>query len=171
MHIVVTSTNPVKLDATKQAFKLTFPDRNLTYSQIAVPSGVGDQPMSDSETLLGALNRVKAASKQQPQADYWVGLEGGIDKHLDQIQSFAWVVVKDKAGTIGKSRSATFSLPHKVVTQINQGKELGHAMDYLHHRQNSKQEEGAVGILTHGLITRTTLYIQPLILALTSFFK
>ncbi len=34
-------------------------------------------PMSDAETLMGATNRANNAKKEVPDADYWVGLEGG----------------------------------------------------------------------------------------------
>jgi inosine/xanthosine triphosphatase len=129
---------------------------------------VPDQPQTDDETLLGALNRAGRAKKRHPEADFWVGLEGGIHTTLNQTQSFAWAVVKSASHT-GKSRTASFTLPKAVVKLLKQGKELGDAMDIIYNRHHSKHQEGAVGILTHGLITRSKLYQQAVTLALIPF--
>jgi len=49
--------------------------------------------------------------------------------------------------------------------------ELGHADDMVFKRDNSKQKNGAVGILTHDLIDRASYYEQALILALIPFIN
>jgi non-canonical (house-cleaning) NTP pyrophosphatase len=40
---------------------------------------------------------------------------------------------------------------------VESGKELGDADDIVFGKSNSKQQNGAVGILTHDIITRTAL--------------
>ena len=60
---------------------------------VAVPSGVRPQPLSDAETLQGALNRVQHAAHLVPQADYWVGIEGGVEERQGSMEAFAWIVV------------------------------------------------------------------------------
>lgn len=164
MKVVIASHNPVKVNATKLAFAKVFPNQPLEFIETSVDSGVSDQPTTNEETLLGALNRVEAAY-QQHTSDFAVGIEGGVEKVLDLTQSFAWITIKSSRG-VTKSKSASFTLPSTVIDQLNQGKELGDAMDTLHHLKNSKQKQGAVGILTDNLVTRTDLYIQPLIMAL-----
>jgi non-canonical (house-cleaning) NTP pyrophosphatase len=47
--------------------------------------------------------------------------------------------------------------------------ELGDADDVVFGRTNSKQENGAVGLLTENVIDRTAYYVQALILALIPF--
>ncbi len=168
MLIVISSQNPVKVNATKQAFKKTFPNQTIDITSLNVDSGVGDQPMTDTETLLGSQNRAHNAQKRHPQADYWIGIEGGVDLIGDTYHSFAWITIKSKTST-SSSKTSTFPLPQSASKLLNQGLELGHAMDYLHNKDNSKQKEGAVGILTHGLVTRTDLYRQATILALIPF--
>jgi non-canonical (house-cleaning) NTP pyrophosphatase len=49
--------------------------------------------------------------------------------------------------------------------------ELGHADDLVFKAQNSKQQGGSVGLLTHGLVTRETYYEQALLLALIPFLN
>ncbi|MEA2092741.1 MAG: DUF84 family protein, partial [Patescibacteria group bacterium] len=49
------------------------------------------------------------------------------------------------------------------------GKELGEADDIVFQRNNSKQENGAVGILTGDVVDRTKCYTEAVILALIPF--
>ena len=168
MKVIVSSKNPVKISSTLQGFEHVFPNDKITVEGVSVDSGVGDQPTTNDATLLGALNRASNAQKKYLDADYWVGIEGGVELGTKSTESFAWIVINSK-NHVSKSRSASFELPQPVTDQLNQGKELGDAMDYLHNRANSKQQEGAVGILTNGRITRTDLYVQPIILALIPF--
>jgi len=66
----------------------------------------------------------------------------------------------------GESRTCTFDLPKAVAELIDQGYELGVANDMLFNAHNSKQNTGAVGLLTHDKVTRTALYVQAVQLAL-----
>jgi inosine/xanthosine triphosphatase len=166
--IVVASTNPVKIGAALEGFRQMFPSQTFTAQGISVPSGVSDQPMSDAETQRGALNRVANVRAEAPDADYWVGIEGGIEERGDQLEAFAWIVVMDGART-GKSRTATFYLPEEAARLIRQGMELGHADDVVFGRSNSKQQNGSVGLLTGDAVDRTAYYLQAVILALIPF--
>jgi len=58
-----------------------------------------------------------------------------------------------------------------VVALIQAGMELGHADDLVFQAQNSKQQGGSVGLLTHGLITREAYYQQAMVLALIPFLN
>jgi inosine/xanthosine triphosphatase len=167
-RVVVASTNPVKVQAAVNGFRRMFPDTDLDVVTVAVPSGVGHQPFSDEETLQGALNRVQGAAALIPEADYWVGIEGGIEEVKEDMAAFAWIVVHSKQ-FVGKSRTGTFFLPRAVADLIRQGKELGEADDIVFNRYNSKQENGAVGILTGNVVERMGLYEQAMILALIPF--
>jgi inosine/xanthosine triphosphatase len=172
--IVVASKNPVKAQAALKGFARMFPGEEFDCLTISVPSGVGDQPFSSSETLLGAINRAEAARMTRPTADFWVGIEGGVAYEPEaqltngELLAFAWVVVLDRA-RIGKGRTGTFSLPPKVADLVHQGMELGDADDVVFGRTNSKQENGAVGLLTGDIIDREAFYIQAVILALIPF--
>ncbi len=166
--IVVASANPVKIAAALEGFQRMFPHEQFTAHGVSVPSGVSDQPMTDAETLQGALNRVAAAHAQMPQADYWIGLEGGVEDRAGELECFAWMVVSDGART-GKSRTATFYLPEEAARLVRGGMELGHADDVVFGRSNSKQQNGSVGLLTADAVDRTAYYVQAVILALIPF--
>lgn len=166
--ILVASKNPVKIRATLAGFHAMFPDEQFEVDTVVVPSGVGEQPYSDEETLQGAMERAEAACRKQTDADYWVGVEGGIEEAEDGMKAFAWVVVKS-VDMLGKGKTGTFFLPPAVAELVRDGKELGEADDIVFQRQNSKQEMGAVGLLTDNLIDRTEFYTVAMILALIPF--
>jgi inosine/xanthosine triphosphatase len=146
-----------------------FPEVDFEVEGISVPSNVSDQPRSDSETFTGALNRVDNASNEITTADFWIGIEGGIEEKQSEMEAFAWVVIKSNSGTYGKGRTGTFFLPKKVSDLIKQGKELGEADDIVFGRTNSKQANGAVGILTNDVLNRTSYYIEAVVLACIPF--
>ena len=79
MNIAVGSLNPVKLAAVEEAFSIVWPDTVWDVIGVAVISGVSAQPMSDIESIKGAINRAKI-SITELEADYGVGLEGGLQK-------------------------------------------------------------------------------------------
>lgn len=166
--VIIASKNPVKIQAAKNGLKKTFPSQEFQCIGVSVPSNVSDQPMSDDETFLGAKNRADNASKTYEGADFYIGIEGGIEITGGEMQAFAWIVIKSN-GKYGKSRTGTFFLPKQVVDLIKEGKELGEADDILFKRDNSKQKSGAVGILTGDIIDRTTYYTEAVILALIPF--
>jgi inosine/xanthosine triphosphatase len=171
MRIVVASTNQVKIEAARLGFVRLFPDQAWEAVGVAAQSGVSDQPMSDADTLTGALNRSRAAQTARPEADYWVGIEGGCEDTARGLEAFAWVVVRGPGGRLGQARSGTFVLPPAVADLVRQGVELGEADDRVFGRQNSKQANGAIGLLTGDAIDRVALYEHALILALVPFFR
>ena len=160
--------DPVKIDAVRTGFQKMFPSEKFSFEGVSVPSDVEDQPMGNETTFLGAMNRARNAKNLLQEADYWVGIEGGIEKSGDEMSAFAWIVIRS-ADKTGKARTGTFYLPRKVAALIEAGKELGEADDIVFGHTNSKQKNGAVGILTGNIIDRTSLYAQAVVLALIPF--
>ncbi len=169
IKIIIASKNPVKIDSVRLGFSKMFPNKAFEIEGISVDSGVSAQPMTEEETLKGAINRVNKVSELSLEADYWVGIEGG-SKIVEQgMETFAWVVVKSKDGLVNQGRTASFYLPKEIVTLIKNGMELGEADDIVFKRSNSKQANGAVGILTDNVLTRTDYYEMAVILTLIPY--
>lgn len=166
--VVIASANPVKVNAALGGLQRMFPDTQFKAEPVSVPSDVADQPMTDAETLQGATNRVQNAFDSFPQADFWIGIEGGVASIGNELAAFAWVVVKSK-DLQGKARSGTFFLPRAVTELVEQGIELGTADDMVFNHSNSKQKGGAIGILTNNVLDRKELYEQAVVLALVPF--
>lgn len=167
--VIVASTNPVKITAVRLGFQQMFPEQRFEFIGLkCAPISVSEQPMSDLQTLQGAAERCQRAAENRPDADYWVGVEGGVSDVSGEMNAFAWVVIQSRQ-RIGKARTAEFALPPPVAELVRQGKELGDADDLVFAQKNSKQEHGAVGLLTGNVVNRTTLYQQAVILALIPF--
>jgi len=169
MRVVVASRNPAKVSAVRGAFSLQFPDKDIEYIPASIASGVSDQPLSDDETRTGARNRSLNARDQFPDADFWVGLEGGIDTIDDYLMAFAWMAVLGPGGKIGEARTVTLPLPPAVRQLVDAGMELGDANDQVFSTVNSKHQGGAFGLLTQGLYTREGVYTEALVIALVPF--
>ena len=169
LKIAVGSQNPVKIQSALTGFQSMFPDQEFLAEGFAVASNVSDQPMSCDETLLGANNRANSLKQIAPDASFFVGIEGGIEVIDDTLFANAWIVIIDASGKVGSGRSGSFALPPKVKELVESGIELGHANDKVFKEHNSKQQGGAVGSLTDGVITRQTLYEHAMALALIAF--
>lgn len=169
--IYIGSENPVKIESTKKGFEEVYGSiPELEFIGKSVSSGVGDQPMTNKETLLGAENRALNLKNKYPDGDFYVGIEGGIQTIGDHMEAFAWIVIFG-SNMVGKAQTSTFQLPPKIVELIRQGMELGHADDMVFQRKNSKQGNGAVGILTNNVIDRVEYYRHAVILALIPFLN
>ena len=167
--IVVASNNPAKLQAALNGFKKLFPHEEFIAEGVSVGSGVSDQPTDDAETYQGAYNRAINARKAAPGADFWVGMEGGIESKNQEMEAYAWMVVLDKAGRVGKGRTGVFFLPPRIVELIKSGKELGEADDIVFGSTDSKRNSGAIGLLTDDVIDRAAYYTDAVIFALIPF--
>jgi inosine/xanthosine triphosphatase len=169
MRVVIASRNPVKLAAGRKAFEALFPDENIDVIAVDAESGVADQPSSDGETRTGARNRAEHASRAESDADFWVGLEGGIDVTGEQLMAFAWMHVRGSNGFSSEARSVSLPLPPRVKQLVDEGLELGEANDRVFATLNSKHGGGAFGLLTDGRVTRESVYAETMMLALMPF--
>ena len=161
--IVVSSKNPVKIDAVKEAFKEYFKDVEIG----SIEAGLFAQPF-DKQIVEGAKARAREGLKMDP--DYAVGLEGGIIKMYGVPYVTAFCSIIDRNGVEHGAWSHFLELPPEIVDKVKrEGKELGHVMDELHGRTNIKQQEGAVGIMTKGRISRKDSLKEAVILALARF--
>ena len=168
MKIAVGSQNPVKLKAVEMAFKKVWPDEEWVIVGVKADSGVSNQPMSDEESIKGAENRANQAL-EKAQADYGVGLEGGIQKIGEHYFDCGWIVVIDKDKKQGIGSTLRMITPDKMMEMIKQGMELGDVNDILFKKSNSKQENGHFGLMTNNVITRTDGYRDGVIASLSCF--
>ena len=170
MKILIGSKNPVKIEAVKNAFEKYY--KQVEIIGFSVNSNVPDQPFND-ETFFGAENRTfelkKINEQQNLNADYFVGIEGGISKSFNRWFAYGVVCIMNSEGKKGFGTSAHFELPEKVITEIQNGKELGLVMDEIQNEQNTKQRMGAIGYFTNGKMTRKDLYVPGIITALIPF--
>ena len=163
-YVVAATTNPAKIKAIAMAFEDIFGAEAFRIEGVDVDSGVPSQPIGSNETRTGARHRVIGARQVRPEADFWVGVEAGIEDNM----TFAWMVIENMHQR-GESRSASLMLPEIILQGINQGSELGDEMEKLTGIAEVKRKGGAIGVFTAGKLTRTSVYHQALVLALAPF--
>jgi len=164
--IAIGSTNPIKCGAAEAVLRPLYPEAQFV--SLNGVSGVSAQPMTDAETRLGAINRARHA-QQTTQADWGIGFEGGIAPTELGLFTVGWVAVADRSGTVGVGGSPSVRLPAAVVALLEQGLELGEAMDQLFATQDLSHREGAIGVFSGGLVTRQESFEFSLKLALAPF--
>lgn len=168
MIFAVGSENPVKINCVAEAVAEFWPEARVIGSNTA--SQVSDQPASEPEMQIGALNRARQALSKVPTAHYGVGIEGGIVDGEEGMWAFAIVVIVDRNARHSEGQTGRFKLPEGVARLIREeGLELGAADDRFFGRDNSKQKEGAISILSDGKITRLDLYKPAVVFALLPF--
>jgi inosine/xanthosine triphosphatase len=161
IKVAVGSTNKVKVEAVRRALEPYF---EADVVGVGASSGVSDQPMG-SEAFTGAKNRALNAMRTAP-CDLAVGLEGGIMEIEGRRFAFAAVSIVDAGGHYSFATTGFFQLPLESLKMIDEGVELGEAMDRITGIPDVKHGPGAVGILTKGVIDRTALYAHGTTLAL-----
>lgn len=170
MIVSIGSTNPVKINAVKTAFKKVWPDKKFKFLSFEVDSGVSKQPMSDLESTKGARNRAKIAMEKS-KSDFSVGLEGGLQKVGNKWFDSGWIVVLNKKSEEGIGSSIKMQTPAKMFKHIKRGLELGEVDDLLFDTKNSKQKQGHFGLMTRNKIDRSRAYRDAVISALVRFIN
>lgn len=170
MLVAVGSLNPLKLKTAELAFTRFWPNIEWVFQGSDISSGVSDQPMSDDEALRGARNRASRAIDAL-NSDFGVGLEGGLQRIGNDWFNSGWVVVKHRAGTEGIGTTLRMMVPDYLMTYIHMGHELGTACDLVFQKSNSKQTQGHFGVMTNGLITRTSAFSDAIVAALSVFIQ
>ena len=163
-QVIVGSLNPVKLNAVKEALRLIYPSFSFEVKGIKVESGVSAMPMTDDEIRKGASQRALNAHLLTGEK-LTVGLEGGLSK-IDQTWYLtSWTAVFFDS-FISQASSLKMPVPYEVGEKIIHEKvELGEVIDLLVGENNVKQERGAIGVFTSGLISRTELFRSTIICA------
>ena len=167
MIVAVGSTNPTKLKPVRFVFKKHF--KSVKVIGVSVPSGIREQPMSDDEMYRGALARAKGALQRTKNADFGVGIEGGIHKY-----SYGWferslIVIVNRKGDIGIGASGGLALPNSVISRIQKGKTLEQAVDELFGTKHIGKGIGMFGVFTKGVVTRTSGVAHGVAFALARF--
>jgi inosine/xanthosine triphosphatase len=136
-------------------------------------------PLTDWELMSGARQRALAVRKilveQNLDADLYVGLEGGF--HSISVEGEwhtflrGWAFVTDgERGSFGMSPS--IGVPAEIVKDVIEGKrELGLVIDEVAGARDVRSRQGAWGVLSRDLITRSMSFEAALIAAFAPFYN
>ena len=136
-------------------------------------------PLTDWELMSGARQRALAVREilvgQKLDADLYVGLEGGFHSiSVDgEWHTFlrGWAFVTDgERGSFGMSPS--ISVPEAIVKSVIEGKrELGIVIDEVAGARDVRSRQGAWGVLSRDLLTRSMSFEAALIAAFAPFYN
>lgn len=166
MKIAFGSTNPAKLIAVKAALNAVLNNNNWEIVSVEVKSNVAEQPMSDAEAIKGAIHRAQT-SLEKTNADIGIGLEGGLQQvgELWFTGNVACAVTKEGRKGYGISQKA--ATPSSFINEVKKGKNLTEAIHSITNISDIGKKDGLLGLMTNGLITRSSASEQAIIAALT----
>ena len=166
--VALGSKNPIKIEAAKEAFKKVFGDVEII--SVEVDSGVGEQPFTNEMTLIGAINRAKRAFAKIKNADYGVGIEGGV--YVASVGAFVngWVAVTN-GERFGYASTISALLPKSITEMFEKGeiRELEEGIEKISKIKNPGDKMGAIGVLTNNLLDRKKAFVDAIIAALAPF--
>ena len=183
MQIAVGSARRPKLAAVSEAIRdfgpLLAPGVEFDVVGVEVESGVGHTPANRAELMQGARQRVEAlvrlAREKAESWRYFVGLEGGLDVIEEQgsrrVLLESWAYVSDgRNGHYGRSGGVEIpdALAHEV---LENGVELSVAIDNFAGAVGIRDAQGAWGVLSSGLISRTEAFRVAVLAAFAPFYN
>ncbi len=166
MRIAIGSTNPVKCNAARAVLTPLYPDAELVC--LDVPSGVSGAALgrcrnTDRRAQPGA-RRARTNRRRS---------RGRAGRRRAGVRIWAAhrrvVCAGGPARSDRRGRQFVRPAAASVAADVRQGIELGAAMDRLVNKQNTKHQNGAIGILTNNLETRQSAYEMIIRLALAPF--
>lgn len=144
-----------------------------------VDSGVPAMPLTDWQLMQGAQQRALAVREslksRRLEADVYVGLEGGFHSiSVDgEWHTFlrGWAFATD--GTKGSFGAApSISVPAGIVKNVVEGRrELGLVIDEVAGARDVRSRQGAWGVLSRDLVTRSMSFELALIAAFAPFYN
>jgi inosine/xanthosine triphosphatase len=183
IQIAVGSTRRPKLAAVDEAIRqfgaILAPQAEFEVVGVEVDSGVGHTPANRAELMQGARQRAEAmvrlASQRSESWRYFVGLEGGLDL-LQQdgdrrVLLESWAYVSDgRNGYYG--RSGGVEVPDVLAREVlEHGVELSVAIDRFAGAVGIRDAQGAWGVLSSGLISRTEAFRVAVLAAFAPFYN
>jgi len=165
IKIAVGSTNRVKLEAVRSVMERIF--GSVIIMPVDVESGVPEQPM-ELQTRTGAVNRARSAIGDN---DLAVGIEAGVFRTEDGLYDFQYCAILDKNGEMTVGVGPGFKYPDDVAELVLNGMTVSEAMHKLYGDPEIGRKQGAVGLLSKGLLDRKTLTEQSVVAAMIPRMK
>lgn len=144
-----------------------------------VETNIPSMPLTDWQLMQGARERALAARdslrSRRLEADLYVGLEGGFHSVSieGQWHTFlrGWAYATDgEQGHFGAAPS--ISVPAYIVKNVVEGRrELGSVMDKVTGGRDIRSKQGAWGVLSRDLVTRSMSFELALIAAFAPFYN
>lgn len=169
MKIVIGSANVPKREAVIEAFRRAHKDQHIDANYVTTDSAVSSHPTSATEAMQGALNRVADARRQVQEADYYVGIEGGLLQSDGRAWEIGWVAISNSEGSVATGLSAGIELQGTILKAVQEGIELNDVLEDIYGTKGVGNANGYNGLATNDLVTRQQAYVQGVLFALAQF--
>lgn len=155
MEVAVGSTNPIKIQAVKNGFN----DANIQVVPCIASSNVRSQPLSDDETLRGAINRAKDCL-DKTECKLAIGLEAGVVVFEQQLFLSHWGALVDRDQNVYFTNGPLILLPGEYHADLFDGKNLEEIMHRSTGIDSLGSKEGAIGVFTQNRLNREQVLTQ-----------
>lgn len=148
-EIAIGSTNPIKIQAVKNALN----NEDIRVVSCSALSKVRPQPLSNEETLQGAINRAKDCL-DKTKSTFAIGLEAGVVFLQNQVYLCHWGVIIDRNQNSYFTNGPLILLPTEFHKPLLDGQNLE---DIMHHSTGIESlgaKEGAIGVFTQNRLNR-----------------
>jgi inosine/xanthosine triphosphatase len=159
MKIVLGSENPDKIKIVKNALEELH--LNIEVEGVKVDSGVTNQPLDKEATKQDAINHAKNAKKKNPDADFWIGLEGGLHDWDEGYHLVTFACLVDQNGNEYVDQGEEIHLPDEVSEKVKKGEWFGDAT-----REYAKGHK-----IDENLVTRLSPFSQAVQNVYTEYLK
>lgn len=160
MDIAVGSANHVKVAAVRSVMERIYGEVRVV--GVEVSSGVPLQPFGD-QTHQGSVNRAKAALGDHDMA---VGIEAGVFEMFDGLYDIQHCTILTRDGRMTFGQGSGFRYPDTVADLVRKGMTVGDAMKEVYGNTEIGKKQGAIGLLSKGLLDRKTLTEQSVMAAM-----
>ena len=166
--VAVGSKNPVKVRATRSAFRAFFPSSRVV--GVSVETGIPPQPVGWDQILEGAVKRAVGALEKVERSVFGVGIEAGIVPFPKTVSGYfdaQLAAIADRDGLITLGGSPLFEYPPEVVEEVfSKGVEVEEVMERISGVQQIGEKFGAIGFLTKKHYTRFEITKMAVVAAL-----
>ena len=158
--VAVGSLNRAKVEAVRAVMERIYGSVRVT--AVDVQGGVPAQPFG-GQTREGAVNRARNALGRHEMA---VGIEAGVFAGADGLYDVQYCAVLDREGRLTVGCGPGFMYPPKVAELVRRGMTVGQAVGGLFESTDIGKKQGAIGVLSGGLLDRKSLTEQSVLAAM-----
>lgn len=175
MHFAIGTANKPKSEAIEHVLATSPYTSGATFSNHRVPSGVPDMPTTLEELRTGAKNRAVYTRREKPDADYFVGMEGGVykDYEWEEYWLLGVVYIENQDGVGYWWYSCHLRVPDAVVERLFDGqwRDLEQIVHALGGEENIGDKQGSFHVWTDGMLSRKEQFIMATQCAIAPFFN
>lgn len=176
MHFAIWTKNKPKSEAIEHVLNTSPYTRwMVTFSNHSVSSGVSDMPKSLEEIRTGAKNRAIHVRREEPNADYYVGMEWWVYKDYEGENYWIMgvVYIENKEGTGHFWYSYHLEVPEPVAERLFDGqwRDLEQIMQELSGHENIGDSGWSPSLWSDGMLIRKDEFISATQAALAPFFN